>query len=344
MNKIDEQGAYGSTLGSYFRLEAPECVTVDWPERTTFAITRVRSDVGLSDFTEPVPPGAAVLVNVALRPVAAKDFDHRFTGKAVRTPSVHAFATTVLDARGNPMCWVRSRFDYLHFHIPCAGLQDIARDYKLAPVETFRFVLGETDPTMAQLAKTILPYVSPKAALPALSLDQISLIVGAHVITRYSGFKKLPSLKEGGLAPWQMRRAEEILRANLDGDIRVHQVAQECGLSVSHFARAFKTSFGVSPIRWVISQRIDLAQQLLLDPRYSLSEIAIESGFGDQSAFARTFLNHLGETPGRWRREKLGSTNEVPVTLSDDLPPQKTDHNEKKPARATLVKQISRTL
>ena len=135
MNKIDEQGAYGSTLGSYFRLEAPECVKVDWPERTTFAITRVRSDVGLSGFTEPVPPGAAVLVNVALRPVAAKDFDHRFNGKAVKTPSVHAFATTVLDARANPMCWVRSRFDYLHFHIPYAGLQDIARDYKIAPVD-----------------------------------------------------------------------------------------------------------------------------------------------------------------------------------------------------------------
>ena len=87
MNKIDQQGAYGSTLGSYFRLEAPECVTVDWPERTTFAITRVRSDVGLSDFTEPVPPGAAVLVNVALRPVAAKDlFDSTAVLSDAQTP------------------------------------------------------------------------------------------------------------------------------------------------------------------------------------------------------------------------------------------------------------------
>jgi AraC-like DNA-binding protein len=146
------------------------------------------------------------------------------------------------------------------------------------------------------------------------------------------------------LAPWQMRRAQEILRANLDGNIRVHQVAQECGLSESHFARAFKTSFGVSPMRWVIGQRIELAQQLLLDRRYSLSEIAIESGFADQSAFTRTFLNHLGETPCRWRREKLGSMNEFPVTLSGDLRPQKTGHNEKKPARASLVKQISGTL
>lgn len=344
MNKIDEQGAYGSTLGSYFRMEAAECVTVDWPERTTFAITRVRSDVGLSDFTEPVPPGPAILVTVALRPIAAKDFDHRFNGKAVKTPSVHAFATTVLDARANPMCWVRSGFDYLHFHIPRAGLQDIARDYKIAPVETFRFVLGEMDLTMAQLAKTILPCVSPKASVPALALDQVSLIVGAHVIARYSGIKKVPSTREAGLAPWQMRRAQEILRANLDGNIRVQQVAQECQLSVSHFARAFKISFGVSPIQWVIGQRIELAQQLLLDQKFSLSEIAIESGFTDQSAFTRTFLNHLGETPGRWRRERLGGVNEVPVTLSDDLRPQKTDQNENKPARTNMVRQISGTL
>jgi hypothetical protein len=41
----------------------------------------------------------------------------------------------------------------------------------------------------------------------------------------------------GGLAPWQQKRATEILRANIDGDISMEDVARECRLSVRHFSR-----------------------------------------------------------------------------------------------------------
>ena len=311
MKYIDEHGAYGATLASYFRVEAGTYLAIDWPERTTFAITRVRSEIGLSDFTEAVPKGEAILMSVAIRPVAAKDFQHRFNGKAVKTPSVPAFATSVLDARANPRCWVGSGFDYLHFHIPRAGLADIARDHRIAPVDTFRFVLGERDLTMAQFAKTLLPHVNPSTSISDLALDQMSLLLGAHLLGRYSGIKGLPTPKSGGLAPWQMRRALEVLRAHLDGNIRVPQVAQECGLSESHFARAFKASFGVSTIKWVIGQRVSLAKQLLLERQLSLSEVAIQAGFADQSALTRTFLKSVGVSPGRWRRERVGQSRNV---------------------------------
>ena len=51
----------------------------------------------------------------------------------------------------------------------------------------------------------------------------------------------------GGLAPWQERRAKEILSANLDGDVPLKDVARECRLSVSHFSRAFRRTVGVAP-------------------------------------------------------------------------------------------------
>src|ERR1700687_1199557 len=67
-----------------------------------------------------------------------------------------------------------------------------------------------------------------------LALDQFSLILGAHLLQRYGVLQKMGKVSKGGLAPWQKRRAAELLRENLDGRIRLTDGARECSLSVSH--------------------------------------------------------------------------------------------------------------
>jgi hypothetical protein len=54
MKSTDQQGMYGPKLLSCFRVAAGGCLTLDWPEKSTLAITRISSDIGLSDFTETV--------------------------------------------------------------------------------------------------------------------------------------------------------------------------------------------------------------------------------------------------------------------------------------------------
>jgi AraC-like DNA-binding protein len=88
----------------------------------------------------------------------------------------------------------------------------------------------------------------------------------------------------------------------MHGRIRLSDIAHECGLSVSHFARSFKTSFGASTHQWLIQHRIDHAKQLMSQTSMSLIDIAIQSGFNDQAAFTRTFHQLVGVSPGRWRR------------------------------------------
>ena len=108
--------------------------------------------------------------------------------------------------------------------------------------------------------------------------------------------------KVGGLAKWQRQRAMELLRENLNGNVRLGDLAKECGLSVSHFARSFKATFGVSSHQWLIRQRISLTKELLTKTTLPLSEVAAQSGFGDQAAFTRTFHRIVGASPGNWRR------------------------------------------
>jgi AraC-like DNA-binding protein len=91
----------------------------------------------------------------------------------------------------------------------------------------------------------------------------------------------------------------------MHGRIRLSEIARECGLSVSHFARSFKASFGTSTHQWLIQHRIDHAKELMSQTRLSLIDIAIQSGFNDQAAFTRTFHQLVGVSPGRWRRHSM---------------------------------------
>jgi AraC family transcriptional regulator len=109
----------------------------------------------------------------------------------------------------------------------------------------------------------------------------------------------------GGLAPWQLHRATEMLKANLDGQIALSQVASECKLSVSHFVRAFKQTVGQPPYRWLLQQRIDASKELLLHSGLPMVEIALKCGFADQACFIRAFRKLLRTTPGEWRRTRM---------------------------------------
>jgi len=118
-------------------------------------------------------------------------------------------------------------------------------------------------------------------------------------------------ISTGGLAPWQKRRVMDLLTRHLAENISVRSLAGECGLSASHFGRAFKASFGLSAHRWFVERRIERSKELLLQTHESLVDVADQTGFADQAAFTRTFRRLVGVSPGRWRRYQ--TTVAVPI-------------------------------
>nr|WP_236657584.1 AraC family transcriptional regulator [Acidisarcina polymorpha] len=79
-------------------------------------------------------------------------------------------------------------------------------------------------------------------------------------------------------------------------------MAETCEFSLSHFARAFRQTFGKPPYRWLIERRIDKAQDLIAKSRLPIADIAIQCGFTDQSGLNRSFKRIHGVTPGTWWR------------------------------------------
>ena len=107
----------------------------------------------------------------------------------------------------------------------------------------------------------------------------------------------------GGLAPWQRRSVTAYIGANLGSTIRVSDLAGVAQLSVGHFFRAFRESFGEPPLAHVARRRSQRAQSLMLSSQASLSQISLDCGMHDQSHFTRVFRRFVGINPGVWRRQ-----------------------------------------
>ncbi len=103
--------------------------------------------------------------------------------------------------------------------------------------------------------------------------------------------------KAGGLAPWQTRRALQLMSSDLSGRFGLREAASACRISVGHFSYAFKQTIGSSPHQWLLARRIERATDLLLNTDQRLSEIALATGFADQSHFTRVFSRRMGAAP-----------------------------------------------
>jgi transcriptional regulator GlxA family with amidase domain len=92
------------------------------------------------------------------------------------------------------------------------------------------------------------------------------------------------------------------IEKNLEGSIRVPQLAEIARLSTAHFSRAFTKALGVTPARYIRLRRIQAAMIMMRTTTETLSMIAISSGHSDQSHFTRVFSRFVGVSPNRWRK------------------------------------------
>jgi len=129
-------------------------------------------------------------------------------------------------------------------------------------------------------------------------------------ITRQTNDRGPRQIPRGRFAAWQSRRLAAHVDANLAGKIVIKDLAALLDLSVGHFCRAFKRTFGMPARIWIRHRRIELAQGLMLTTGASLSEIALSCGMSDQSHFTRSFRRIVGESPSSWRQTRHGAIEE----------------------------------
>ncbi len=296
-------------------IQNPVAVAVGLPDAPILT-TRASQGTGLAflelnceqrnvGVTRPVREDA-FLVALQLKP--CPDFDLYADGKQI-PPKDFDFGTVALfDLRMNLATDLRDTFHSISLYLPHKALVAMGDNGDIPRhIQELRHTPGATvrDPVVRELLLMMRPALAGSAQeAPELLVDHVALALSIHVALKYGDVASLPRQWGGGLAPWQERRAKELLDAHLDGGITLDVLAQACGLSSRHFTRAFRQSTGLAPYQWLQYQRIEKAKQLLERSTASLSTIALDCGFSDQSHFTRAFSRIVGVTPGAWQRMK----------------------------------------
>ena len=136
---------------------------------------------------------------------------------------------------------------------------------------------------------------------------------GSRVANGIARRMVVPPHRDGGQAQYvdqpvapscdgTLRDLLEWLRAHLDQPLTVRQLAARANMSERTFARRFVQDTGTTPQRWLIGQRILLAQQLLEESDETVDAIADRAGFGNATALRHHFRAWRGTTPNAYRR------------------------------------------
>jgi transcriptional regulator GlxA family with amidase domain len=98
----------------------------------------------------------------------------------------------------------------------------------------------------------------------------------------------------GELIPWALARLAEPLT--------VRELAREAGMSPRNLARHFHAVTGMSPLRWLLAQRVRRAQELLESSDLSVEQVAARTGMGTATTLRRHFSRQFAVPPETYRR------------------------------------------
>jgi AraC-like DNA-binding protein len=284
----------------WFRMPDAAKLSVRGLDRSSLAVTEIRYDRPNYGMTDPVTKQDGFSIGLQLRPYPFHEL--WYDGKAVPVYDVRVNDTLLFDLRTVQASRLAVPFHSLQFFLSRTLLNELADDLESPRIDQINCPAGRpiSDAVIARLGNSVRPALAMPDQANELFASHVMLVLSIHACVTYGGMKT-PRPAPGGLSAWQERAAKELIEAHVDGSLALSRIAAVCGLSTSHFAHAFRESVGVAPHKWLVARRVDRAKDLLQRSRASLTDIALQCGFADQSHFNRVFRRATGQTPGDWR-------------------------------------------
>ena len=214
---------------------------------------------------------------------------HDFSGKLTFVPAGRRFQELQ-----EPRVLTRATYFHIDPRGPLIEQDAVFGEAELAPRLFF------DDPVVRQTVLKLEGLIEAGPSGSRLYAEALGMVL-VHELLRLNGGAQ-PAPKRGGLAGWQQRSVAQYIEENLSEQISLAELAQLVHLSVFHFSRAFKQSFGMPPHRYHTRRRIERAKVFLASLNQSVTEIAFDTGFSDTSSFTAAFRKWTGRTPTEYRR------------------------------------------
>ena len=161
----------------------------------------------------------------------------------------------------------------------------------------------ERDPVCAHLVHALEAeaQIGPYAA-QSLVVQSIASALASRILARHNTLGARDKPLHGGLGIRTLRRVRAYIEEHVGEPISLDDLARVAGVSRFHFARMFRVSTGESPMGFLLRARIERGKARLKERDVSVSRLATELGFADQSHFTRTFRRLVGTSPKRFAR------------------------------------------
>jgi AraC family transcriptional regulator len=162
-------------------------------------------------------------------------------------------------------------------------------------------ILMADDPQLYTLALQFKQELQNNSLGGELYSESLANLFNIHLLRNYCTSTPILRSYSGGLSTKKLQQAIDYIQAHLSEKISLESIAIELNLSVHYFCELFTQSTGIPPYKYVLQQRVNRAQQLLRNSQKSLSEIALDCGFADQSHLSRHFTKLTRISPKKYR-------------------------------------------
>ena len=298
---------FGRDLARNYGAEDAPAIVTRSLRGAEIAVTDLRVSKPLGRLSDPMPREDACMICLILRDLPHNSYWEE--GRQVGEFSLRRGHATFSDLRRQPLGLMDKQVHSLMFYLPHTAINALADEANVRRVDELHFEGGAPvfDEAILHLGLSLTPAFQAPESVSRLFTDHVTVALASHVAQRYGGMQFTQKLIKGGLAPWQEKRAKEMIVGNLTGATPLHELAAACGLSVNYFSRAFRRSTGLAPHAWLLQARVEQSKAMLRKPGASLSDVAVSCGFADRSHFSRVFTRQVGLSPGAWRKTMVDS-------------------------------------
>jgi AraC family transcriptional regulator len=269
-------------IGSQFRLIHRNAQRIHWSIEAqpdfvfVFLIEGVVS-LRFGDEEKSFAPSSVLILNTGARANIA--------GSSVETITMNLSPAYILD------CAVRSKL--------------VKHDAQI----TFRLDVIEDNTRITRLFENIIEELKEKEAGQEIIIASLIEQLVIYLLRHYANVQRSNELEltRVGLVDRRIRRAIELMHAQLDRELSIEELAAAAYISPFHFSRLFKKFTGATPHSYLASLRISRAQTLLAETDFSITQIASRVGYSSSSHFTKAFRQATGLTPKEFRNSIINA-------------------------------------
>lgn len=170
------------------------------------------------------------------------------------------------------------------------------------PPTCFGLTSAGPDPTTLHLVRAIIQEVQSGGGSGRLFAESLSVALLSYVLQDMARHDS--HVPRGGLSGSQANRIRDYIAEHLAGDVSLAELAALVGMTPRRFTEAFRHSFGMTPHRYVVRQRVGSVMDGLRESGVTLEALAKRVGFSNASHLSRAFRAVTGTSPRRYARDR----------------------------------------